>query len=261
MSETEKGVRVIPLRPVSSPLPASPETVPPQDAELPRVEESKAPAEEPLKQVSAEPVDQPAMDHRTEWMYTFSRLQKYSPTHPDYFIREGFLTDEECDSIIGLAQPMTAARSQLNWGNDKEFNRDTDIYWLSASAATYDLFTKVAEYVAEMNETKFNFELFGYLRPMQLGRYGVGQGYDWHQDLGKFAPSRRKLSIGIQLSSGDDYAGGAFEFFRNGNYSAVCPRTRGTIAIFPSWMVHRVTPITSGERWSLVNWVEGPPFR
>jgi PKHD-type hydroxylase len=38
-------------------------------------------------------------------------------------------------------------------------------------------------------------------------------------------------------------------------------RARGTLVAFPSYLLHRVTPITSGTRKSLVAWVSGPVFR
>jgi PKHD-type hydroxylase len=33
------------------------------------------------------------------------------------------------------------------------------------------------------------------------------------------------------------------------------------ITLFPSWSLHRVTPVTKGTRYSLVAWVSGPRFR
>lgn len=240
-------------------------TTPPDQDKKPARRKKNPAAPEAAKlnsQTAAEePLPPPAMEHRAEWVYAISKLQKYWATHPDFVVRKGFFSDAECDALINLARSKPAEPSQFQWGKDDKFRRDTDIVWLYASEGNYDLFKKIGEFVAEVNQEKFDFELFGYLRPMQLGRYGLGQGYDWHQDLGKFISSRRKLSLCIQLSSSDDYDGGRVEFFRNDDSAAACPRERGTIVIFPSWMMHRVTPITRGVRWSLVAWVEGPPFR
>ena len=38
-------------------------------------------------------------------------------------------------------------------------------------------------------------------------------------------------------------------------------KARGTLVAFPSYVMHRVTPVTSGTRKSLVAWVAGPKFR
>ena len=38
-------------------------------------------------------------------------------------------------------------------------------------------------------------------------------------------------------------------------------KMQGTIIAFPSFVKHRVSPVTSGIRNSLVTWLEGPPWR
>jgi PKHD-type hydroxylase len=38
-------------------------------------------------------------------------------------------------------------------------------------------------------------------------------------------------------------------------------RARGTVIAFPSYVLHRVTPIIAGTRKSLVVWITGPKFR
>jgi PKHD-type hydroxylase len=39
------------------------------------------------------------------------------------------------------------------------------------------------------------------------------------------------------------------------------PRRKGTVIVFPSFMMHRVTEITEGQRNSIVGWISGPPYR
>ena len=41
----------------------------------------------------------------------------------------------------------------------------------------------------------------------------------------------------------------------------MAPRTRGAVIAFPSFFLHRVTPIISGTRKALVVWATGPEFR
>ena len=71
--------------------------------------------------------------------------------------------------------------------------------------------------------------------------------------------SARKLSITVQLSDPADYEGGDLEFFPQPRQPAV--RDRGAMIIFPSFIAHRVTPISHGTRRSLVAWVSGTTFR
>jgi PKHD-type hydroxylase len=45
------------------------------------------------------------------------------------------------------------------------------------------------------------------------------------------------------------------------NAPMVAPREKGTVIMFPSYLLHRVTPVTKGVRKSLVLWVGGTTFR
>ena len=38
-------------------------------------------------------------------------------------------------------------------------------------------------------------------------------------------------------------------------------RPQGSVIVFPSFVWHRVTPVTKGTRYSLVLWTCGQPFR
>ncbi len=64
----------------------------------------------------------------------------------------------------------------------------------------------------------------------------------------------------LQLSDPEEYEGGIFELFINKHVREL-PKKKGMVALFPSYFMHRVTPVTKGERRSLVLWVSGPPFR
>ena len=71
----------------------------------------------------------------------------------------------------------------------------------------------------------------------------------------------RKLSISLLLSDPDEYEGGELEFrYYDKNYAFVKPDA-GTGVIFPSWLPHRVHPVKSGIRRSLVAWMDGPLFK
>jgi hypothetical protein len=97
----------------------------------------------------------------------------------------------------------------------------------------------------------------------QVARYGAEQAahFDWHSDIGAGAlAARRKLTMVVQLSDPASYAGGVLEVWPDGHVREAL-RSRGTAAVFPSFLLHRVTPVTAGERWSLTIWAHGPAFR
>ena len=72
----------------------------------------------------------------------------------------------------------------------------------------------------------------------------------------------RKLSVSINLSDPNTYEGGQFEMdLGEGPFVLEEMNRQGTIIVFPSDTQHRVTPVTKGVRYSLVNWFEGPAFK
>jgi PKHD-type hydroxylase len=98
-----------------------------------------------------------------------------------------------------------------------------------------------------------------------LARYRPGDGAVAHTDLFPTSATR-KLSASVQLSTSDSYTGGGLDLWTYpGGYDegafVTTPRDRGTVTVFPAWTPHRVAPIESGERWSLVVWCFGPAFR
>ena len=88
-----------------------------------------------------------------------------------------------------------------------------------------------------------------------------GNGFfEWHMDFGAGNISNRKLSITVQLSDPEEYEGGELQFMINQNI-ITAPKEKGTAIIFPSFALHRVTPVTSGVRKSIVGWIGGPPYK
>jgi PKHD-type hydroxylase len=111
-----------------------------------------------------------------------------------------------------------------------------------------------------VNANKYKFDILGYQSKLQLTSYGVGDFFGWHMDSGDKHNSIRKLSITVQLTSTDEYEGGALQFFK-GNDTINAPSEKGTAVIFPSYVAHRVEPVTKGCRKSIVGWIAGPPYR
>ena len=81
-------------------------------------------------------------------------------------------------------------------------------------------------------------------------------------DIGQGNVNRRKLATTVQLSDPKDYEGGDFQIWYGGEDGFITlPREKGDVLIFPTFYLHRVTPITKGERRALVFWTGGEPFR
>ena len=105
----------------------------------------------------------------------------------------------------------------------------------------------------------WNFEI-EYPQQVQIGRYAKDGHYSWHVDsqIPDEQNFQRKLSCSILLNDASEYEGGDLEIK---NVSAEPPKTRGSVIVFPSTLEHRVTPVTSGIRYSAVCWVMGAAFK
>ena len=97
---------------------------------------------------------------------------------------------------------------------------------------------------------------------IQYGVYNVGDYYNWHIDQGLQYNEGdvRKLSMTCFLN--EDYEGGEFDIEDRyyGKYKSFKEKP-GSIIFFPSDAWHRVRPVTSGQRRSLVAWFSGPSWR
>lgn len=141
--------------------------------------------------------------------------------------------------------------------------------WIPPSDESWWIYDKLAKVVAKANRT-YRFDLTGFAEDLQFTAYDEpGAFYGWHQDGLDGAVAVRKLSIVVQLTSPDEYEGGELQFFEvldddddeRFEEFTVLSRELGTAIVFPSFEYHRVMPIRSGARHSLVSWVSGPPFR
>ena len=137
--------------------------------------------------------------------------------------------------------------------------RATKINWLEDSTANTWIFKRIEKYVEQINDNIFNYEISS-ISALQLANYSADElgKYDWHMDCGE-GPIR-KLSLVIQLNNPEEYEGGDFSFMKSRNEQTV-EKKKGLVVIFPSFLLHRVSPVTSGERQSLVCWINGTrPF-
>ena len=114
----------------------------------------------------------------------------------------------------------------------------------------------------KLNSKFYNFDLSGFVEDMQFTVFEGNESghYAWHIDASHNSIAPRKLSIVLQLSDPLEYEGGELQTMNSNSPSSVT-RQRGLIAAFPSWALHRVTPVTSGVRKSIVVWIAGPEFR
>jgi len=176
-----------------------------------------------------------------------------------YQVWSSILTKTEINAIINTALSQPEHHATIFASPEVTANvRISSIRWLSNQWVS-DLLWK---YVRRANHDAFNIDVDNNAE-MQFTEYHAKNGghYDWHQDVHWNGQSNtdRKLSVTVQLSDANDYEGGNFEFDEvktNADF-----RSKGTVLVFPSYLRHRVLPVISGTRRSLVAWFFGPRWK
>jgi|SaaInlV_120m_DNA_3_1039746.scaffolds.fasta_scaffold08585_1 PKHD-type hydroxylase len=155
----------------------------------------------------------------------------------------------------------------LNWKKGSLYNTDgnkntrsSEIAWLGDK----NLLTMLFSMQKKVNvDAQWNLNITG-VEPVQFGIYGQGDFYDWHVDQHPKTVNGNVRKISMSLFLNDDFEGGEFdlEIYKPGadpRYETF--KSKPWTAIFfqgDQW--HRVRPVTSGLRKSLVAWFYGPPY-
>ena len=190
--------------------------------------------------------------------------------------RENFLTSKQCDELIekfwqSNSQKSTVAGTYKGDDSDvvNEDVRKVQEIRLKNDVVLSDGFklTKNIIVACEMSNL-LNFQFY-LKKPYELEdivvlRYEDTDKYDWHLDIGDCSTSLRKITAIIQLSDEKDYEGGEFEFSMSndkGDDNCYGSRKKGSLILFPSYLGHRVRPVSSGVRYSIVTWILGNSFK
>jgi PKHD-type hydroxylase len=173
------------------------------------------------------------------------------------------LSPEQCNQVISWSERLDAEEGRTvaepARKSKKDPMRSVLQYGIPIQEKTLWLYDRLLSLAAAVNrQNEWNFEIAGFYRPLNLLHYVGDQEhfYDWHMDIVSGNESGRKISVSVQLSASSAYDGCDLEI-NNGDRIIQAPRGQGDIVMFPSYMLHRVTPIRSGERWAIVGWVQG----
>jgi len=172
--------------------------------------------------------------------------------------------------------------SRLAGNNINEDKRKSHNAWIPTSHWVGGM---IWHYVERANRENFFYDIDCIEgETIQYTQYSQNEYYGWHQDSGlsdwfmrgnliaggtahssdellKQSEKLRKLSVVLQLSDESSYSGGQLQLLDERGQSYFAPKTKGTIIIFDSRTRHRVRPIKSGMRKSLVAWVIGPRWK
>ena len=179
----------------------------------------------------------------------------------DFFdVGLGAFSAEELDRLERYCDGLPLAQGALGHGQAVAAIRVAQIAGIYQTPESQWFFDRLGPIVRTFNDRSYRFDLRGLFEPPQFLVYREAEGghYDWHMDIGRVQP--RKLSLTIQLTDPARYEGCELQFNR-GTEIVSAPRDRGAAIAFPSFLLHRVTPIKSGVRKAIVVWITGPEFK
>ena len=225
--------------------------------------------EGPTDYRTAKPIDQAGEPKQCKYLDRVATL-------PNTF------TPDECQQIINTAlndwdqresmiQRDEVGKIEQNFKEDFDY-RNTTLF--IPKKPDEWLFNKILTAIMAFNQSEsgYNFDVRGLAEPPNVMRYRAPDldpnnkpgKYDWHMDVGPGpVPSMRKISYSILLNPGE-YEGGELCFHIGRNTDPHPGQTEasamGNIVLFPSYMVHRVLPMTKGTRYAIVGWAHGSSF-
>lgn len=169
--------------------------------------------------------------------------------------------EDELNTIIKIGKSLNIERGNAGDPNVYDYRKSL-ISWIPVNNANSWIYQRLTQVVNDMNQRFFQFELTKIER-LQFTSYNSEEEgfYKQHVDpLGWNIPHNRKLSVVVQLSDPSEYEGGDLILYQARDGFKIEKR-KGMTAFFPSYTLHECTPVTKGERYSLVAWVHGPPFK
>jgi PKHD-type hydroxylase len=182
---------------------------------------------------------------------------------------KSYFTPEKCDKILreGLKLPPHSATIGVQNALANSNFRRSQIRWIqSTNKDFFWLFDEMWKLALTANDDWFKFHITK-ITYIQLAEYDAAyQGeYKKHHDvfwMNNDPDYHRKLTAVVQLTDPSTYEGGDFEMYDLTEYPNKQEiRERGTVIFMPSFITHAALPVTSGVRYSLACWFDGPKWR
>jgi PKHD-type hydroxylase len=190
-------------------------------------------------------------------------------THP-YVYWDGWFTEEELQAIESFCISHGTERARVVNEDGIAYEspiRPCNTAFHYPSPDTQWFFDKLALLIENINQKYYQYDLWGFEGFQYTEYIEGGDRYGYHIDMitGNNVPEYlkmpRKLSVSLLLNDKADYEGGEFTFNVSEENTIIPEQKRGRALIFPSYMLHKVNPVTSGCRKSIVTWIVGPKFR
>jgi PKHD-type hydroxylase len=176
----------------------------------------------------------------------------------DFYSLPNLYNEEECRQIASICESNRSNILKDSPAPNKKAKThvtDTDLFG--------DLLKKYFKYTHEINRNFFGFDLF---QDPPLGiNYNVYSGtdneYPYHRDCNTPGSSSDSKLTAILNISDNSYKGGEFFMFFGHDLLIEEINRPGTLLVFPSFVFHKVSPVTEGCRKTISTWCQGPAFK
>jgi len=164
---------------------------------------------------------------------------------------KNFLSNDECSNILTKYKSELKLMPAKVVGMEKTDRRKSSVAFINNIENVDE---RLKTYLKNLIQIK-GFEVTG-LGPYQFTEYKTGEFYDWHTDSSPTDDLYKDRFCSIVIQLNDEYNGGYLQLKdESGDNTIQLDKGIGTMYIFYSNIRHRVMPVTSGVRYSLVNWV------
>jgi len=182
--------------------------------------------------------------------------------HTPWAILNNAFTPLECDLIKSTLEKYPQHKALVDTADENTLVRKNTLRWAnSTDPDTHWIYQRLTDQITAANQQVFKFDI-DYIECLQYTEYlELGDRYEQHVDMQERSLHNRKLSFSLQLTDPTRYKGSDLEFITGYNTAQSASRQQGALIVFPSYQMHRVTPLLEGQRISLVGWVAGPHWR
>jgi predicted 2-oxoglutarate/Fe(II)-dependent dioxygenase YbiX len=199
-----------------------------------------------------------------DWIYDKrTSLNTRKDTDLTAWVYNDILTEKDCDMLIKLYN--TAPDEEAGIGGSSNSTVDKSIR--NVNRVILPVYKGVGARLAaaglDANAKRWKFDITR-ANQSEFLKYPTGGGrYKGHIDTSlimneESKTETRKLTVLAFLN--DDFKGGKF-FLQIGHEKIYPPQKKGTVLVFPSFILHGVEDVEEGERYSVVTWMVGPWFK
>jgi len=157
------------------------------------------------------------------------------------FREEVLFTPKECNHLLSLVKEWKVSEVQ----NDKDGRHMNTNYRSSEQSriSNKQIEDLIIPKIKKLNINSLSSEC-------DIIKYKIGSFFKKHKDNNIESTKHRKQSVVIQLSEESDYEGGELIISNK-----VANKTIGNTIVFDSGLIHEVTKLTKGTRYSFIGWV------